>query len=66
MDARIEAIEETLYRMTQLLTQAGLRNQERPPPIDNEDQEDRFVRIDIQEFDGKTNKPEVYIEWESS
>ena len=52
IDARIEAIEETLYKMTQLLAKAGLGNQERPPLNHNEDQEDRTVRIDIQEFDG--------------
>ena len=54
MDARIEAIEETLYRVTQLLTQAGLGNQERLPNNPVDDHEDRTVRIDIHEFDGQS------------
>lgn len=66
MDARLEAIEETLYRVTQLLTRAGLGNQERLPNNPIDDHEDRTVRIDIHEFDGQSTKPEVYIEWEAS
>ena len=52
MDARMETVEETLYRITQLLAQAGIGNQERPPVHHHDDHEDRTVRIDIQDFDG--------------
>ena len=58
----MEAVEETLYRMTQLLTQAGIGNQERPHVHHHDDHEDRTVRIDIQDFDGQSSKPEDYIE----
>ena len=66
MDARLESIEETLYGITQLLAQAGIGNQRRPPVHHHEDHEDRTVRIDISDFDGQSNKPEEYIEWEAS
>ena len=63
MDARLEAIEETLQRVTQILATAGLGNTDRPIQNMNNNvqrnQEDRTIRIDLQEFDGKSDNPEV-------
>lgn len=69
MDARLQAIEEALQRVTQILATVGLSNPERPLQNQNNNtsrnQEDGTVRIDIHEFDGKSDDPEVYIEWEA-
>ena len=65
MDARFEAIEEALQRVTQILATAGLVNPDRPAQnvMHNvqRNQEDRTIRIDLHEFDGKSDDLEVYI-----
>ena len=41
MDARIDTLEETLHKITQLLAQVGLGNLEKPPIANTDDQKDR-------------------------
>ena len=71
MDIRITNVEEYLWHITQALASVGLIPTDRPPAHTNlhftpRNQKDRTLRIDIAEFDGLSQDPEVYIEWESS
>lgn len=71
MDARMTNMEESLRQITLALTNAGLIPNERPIEQNNHNpiprnHEDRTIRINLDEFDGLTHDPEVYIEWESS
>ena len=70
MDARMNNIENSLRQITQALANAGLMPTERPNTQPNHpiprNHEDRTIRIDIDDFDGLTLDPEVYIEWEAS
>ena len=67
----MENVEKCLKLITQALASAGLIPTDRPHAYTNHNftlrnQEDRTIRIDIAEFDGLTQDPEIYIEWEAS
>lgn len=66
---RFVALEETVQRLIQPLTNLGLFNNnpiEGQPQIKNpRTQEDKTLKIDIHKFDGLSYKLEHYINWES-
>jgi hypothetical protein len=71
MDARMNNMEESLRLITHALANAGFLHTNRPNPHTihfhtSRNQEDRTIRVDIDEFDGSTHDLEVYFEWEAS
>lgn len=68
---RFEALEETVQRLVQGLTNMGVfDNYQQERPIQNQNphpryQEDRTLKIDISEFDGHSHDPEHYLDWET-
>ena len=71
MDARMNNMEESLRLITQALANARFLHTDRPNPHTihfhtPRNQEHRTIRVDIDEFDGSTHDPEVYVEWEAS
>lgn len=53
-----------MQRLSQMLTEAGLGNQDKNQTPRN--QEDRTLRVDVPDFEGQSLKPEDYIDWETS
>ena len=71
MEARLEAMGEATQRLTQILTNVVLGNTERPQLNTNNNNatrnlEDRTMRIDLADFDGHSQNPKTYIEWEQN
>jgi retrotransposon gag protein len=67
-EERNAIVDDTVQRITQMLTEAGLL---KPEGVNNQEgiqnmknQEDRFLRVDVGEFDGQSLNPEDSIEWE--